>query len=178
MVLQKDETKQWGYTGFACKVSIEKSIITNAENRKTMLSGLETLGTLYHLSPEQTMNRFCKKLAETIEEKGVHLGDVAFDIIIDSELNLWGLETQIRYRAFMKKDVQSDLFYKSMDHSIMQKRQLQKAPTSLGGKCGEIQFTLSPMNAVLFPYSVGVQTPAERGEERRLRLPRSVATPA
>ncbi|MGE7917594.1 YheC/YheD family protein [Viridibacillus sp. NPDC093762] len=120
VVLQKDATKQWNSPGFTCKVSNENSIITNFHNRYTMLSGLEALTSIYHLSPEQAkekekeMVQLCESLAETIEEKGVHLGDVAFDIIVDSNLKLWVLEIQIRYRAFRKREIDAELYYKSM----------------------------------------------------------------
>ena len=111
VVLQKDATKQWNSPGFTCKVSKENSIITNFQNRSIMLSGLEALTSIYHLSPEQAkekekeMVQLCESLAEAIEEKGIHLGDVAFDIIIDSNLKLWLLEIQIRFRAFRKSRV-------------------------------------------------------------------------
>ena len=60
------------------------------------------------------MVKLCVSLAEAIEEKGIHLGDVAFDIIIDSNLKLWILEIQIRYGVFRKKQIEYELFYKLM----------------------------------------------------------------
>lgn len=120
VLLQKDATKQWNSPGFVCKVSIENSIITNLEKRSVLLPGLEALTSIYQLSPEQAkekekeMVKLCVSLAEAIEEKGIHLGDVAFDIIIDSNLKLWILEIQIRYGVFRKKKIEYELFYKLM----------------------------------------------------------------
>ena len=120
VVLQKDESKKWSFTGFQCRVSIENSIITNFKNKDIVLPGLEALASIYQLSPAQAKEKekelvqLCKSLAKTIEKKGVHLGDVAFDIIIDSNLRLWVLEIQIRYGVFDKKDVSPEFFHKFM----------------------------------------------------------------
>lgn len=119
-VLQKDETQKWVFTVLACKVAVENSIVTNDKHRQTVLPGLEALCSLYHLSPEQAKEKerdiilLCEKLIQTVEEEGVHLGDVAFDIIVDAQLRLWVLEIQIRYRAFKDGDVAPALFHKSM----------------------------------------------------------------
>lgn len=119
-VLQKDETKTWCYTVLACKISLENSIITNDKQRETVRPGLEALQTLYQLSPQQAKEkekeivRLCEHLIKTIEAEGVHLGDVAFDIILDAQLKLWVLEIQIRYRVFKKGDVDPALFHKSI----------------------------------------------------------------
>lgn len=118
--LQKDETKQWNCPGFICKISKENSIITNYKNRHKMLSGKEALTAIYNLPAEKAkekereMIQLCERLAEIIEAEGIHIGDVAFDIILDSKLKLWVLEIQIRYRACRKEEVDSDLYYKSM----------------------------------------------------------------
>ena len=120
VILQKDETKKWNYTGSICRVSIKNSIITNFKNKDSALDGLEALGSIYQLSPEQAkekeeeMVQLCKGLVKAIEDKGVHLGDVAFDIIIDSKLRLWVLEIQIRYGVFARRDVSPELFHKFM----------------------------------------------------------------
>lgn len=120
VLLQKDGSKKWSYSGTHCRVSIENSIITNFKNKDYVLPGLEAFRTYYHLSSDQAkkiekeMTQLCKSLAKAIEAKGVHLGDVAFDIIVDSKLRLWVLEIQIRYGVFDKKDVSSEFFRKFM----------------------------------------------------------------
>jgi hypothetical protein len=120
VILQKDGSKKWRFTGFKCRVSIENSIITNFKNKDIVLPGLDALGSIYQLSPDQAREKekelfqLCKSLAKAIEKKGVHLGDVAFDIIIDSNLKLWVLEIQIRYGVFDKKDVSPEFFRKFM----------------------------------------------------------------
>ncbi|AOV07949.1 YheC/YheD family protein [Sporosarcina ureilytica] len=120
VLLQKDGSKKWSYSGIQCRVSIENSIITNFKNKDYVMPGLEALRTFYHLSSNQAkeiekdMAQLCKSLAEAIEAKGVHLGDVAFDIIVDSKLRLWVLEIQIRYGVFDKGDVSSEFFHKFM----------------------------------------------------------------
>lgn len=118
--IQKDQSTTWKHQGISCKVSKENSIITNAKGRDAILTGLESLITIYQLPydeakrKENEMFQLCQKLAESIEENGIHLGDVAFDIIIDSNLQLWVLESQIRYQAFSKEEHEYEFYYKTM----------------------------------------------------------------
>ncbi|AOV07951.1 YheC/YheD family protein [Sporosarcina ureilytica] len=128
VMLQKDETKKWCYNGFICKVSHEDSIITNDKCRQKLVRGLKALKSLYNVTTERAkeiekeMAQLCERLANSIEEKGIHLGDVAFDIIVDSNLKLWVLEIQIRYGAtvygenasrskFYRKSMVTPLYY-------------------------------------------------------------------
>lgn len=101
--LQKNKKKKWTSPGFTAKVSKENSINTNFKNRAILLDGKEALLTIYNLNQKEAKEKaiemfsICKNACETIEKHGIHLGDVAFDLILDEQKKIWILELQIRY---------------------------------------------------------------------------------
>ncbi|MFD1735474.1 YheC/YheD family protein [Bacillus salitolerans] len=120
--MQKNKTKSWTSPGFAAKISTEDSINTNYQNREILLYGEDALKTLYQMNQSEirkTVNDMfavCKAACEVIERQGVHLGDVAFDLIIDRNHKIWLLELQIRYGR--ERSLPDQVFIKNMSTPI------------------------------------------------------------
>ncbi|UNC92231.1 YheC/YheD family endospore coat-associated protein [Candidatus Contubernalis alkaliaceticus] len=105
IILQRDEDKKWSYKGCVAKISQEGSVITNKQCRQQALIGKDALTTIYNLSEtaadrmEEKMITLTIKAIHIYERSGMHLGDVAADIILDSNLHLWLLELQLNHRT-------------------------------------------------------------------------------
>ncbi|MBM6618213.1 YheC/YheD family protein [Bacillus suaedaesalsae] len=117
--LQKDRYKKWFCPGITTRISNEESIITNSRNRAGLLEADEGFRQLFSISNEeskriqQKMIEVCTKIASLIENEGIHLGDVAFDVIVDSNLRIWLLELQGGYSVETKKgEIPPHIFYK------------------------------------------------------------------
>ncbi|MBM6618220.1 YheC/YheD family protein [Bacillus suaedaesalsae] len=101
--MQKNKKKKWTSPGFTAKISKENSINTNFKNRDLLLYGMEALKSIYNLNQSEALEKanemfsICRNACETIEMQGIHLGDVAFDLILDQQKKTWILELQIRY---------------------------------------------------------------------------------
>ncbi|KAA0546562.1 hypothetical protein FZW96_15070 [Bacillus sp. BGMRC 2118] len=117
--LQKDRNKKWVSPGITTKISKEGSIITNSRNRAGLIEAADGLKQLYLLSNTQSkkiqrkMVMICIAAAKLIESEGIHLGDVAFDVIVDAKLNIWLLELQGGYSVEKKKgEIPEHIFQK------------------------------------------------------------------
>ncbi|WP_175989863.1 YheC/YheD family protein [Bacillus sp. Marseille-Q1617] len=109
LYLQKDETKNWKYSGMETKVAMVGSVISNSSNREKVLPGEAALKEIYHLSEDQMkqkiveITQLCMSILSVMEsDEETHLGDVAFDFILDSECKVWVLEMQPNYAAERK----------------------------------------------------------------------------
>jgi YheC/D like ATP-grasp len=109
LYLQKDETKNWKYSGMETKVAKVGSVISNSSNREKVLPGEMALKEIYHLSEDQVkqktveITQLCMKILSVMEnDEETHLGDVAFDFILDNEGKVWVLEMQPNYAAERK----------------------------------------------------------------------------
>ncbi|QNO13490.1 YheC/YheD family protein [Alkalicella caledoniensis] len=107
MYIQKNELKDWIYTGLETKVANEGSIISNSKNRKTVLPGKEALTQIFCLSEEEATKKIEEisalfiKVLNVLERKS-HIGDSAIDFIIDENHKVWILEVQLNYAAEIK----------------------------------------------------------------------------
>lgn len=117
--LQKDKHKKWFCPGITTRISTENSIITNSRNRAGLLEAGEGFRQLFSISIEESkriqekMIEVCTMIATLIENEGIHLGDVAFDVIVDSNLKIWILELQGGYSVETKKgEIPPHIFYK------------------------------------------------------------------
>ena len=112
--LQKDITKEWKFRGMETKVSIKGSIISNSKNREKIMPGETALQEIYHLNESQTeqkvqeITKLCIEALKTMESYGEHLGDAAFDLVIDKEHKVWLLELQLNYAAEIKANRKED----------------------------------------------------------------------
>jgi hypothetical protein len=109
LYLQKDETKNWKYSGMETKVAKAGSVISNSSNREKVLLGEIALKEIYHLSEDQVkqktveITQLCTKILNVMEnDEEAHLGDVAFDFILDKRCKVWVLEMQPNYAAERK----------------------------------------------------------------------------
>ncbi|MGR3766306.1 YheC/YheD family endospore coat-associated protein [Rossellomorea sp. NS-SX7] len=109
LYLQKDETKNWTYSGMETKVAQTGSVISNSSNREKVLPGEAALKEIYHLNEDQMkqkiveITQLCMKILNVMEnDEEAHLGDVAFDFILDHECKVWVLEMQPNYAAERK----------------------------------------------------------------------------
>ncbi|ABR49551.1 hypothetical protein Amet_3423 [Alkaliphilus metalliredigens QYMF] len=103
VILQRDKDKEWSFKGSFAKISQPGSVITNRRSREKLIDGREALISIYNMSEEQAVKVEKKMIILTIraidiyEKKGMHIGDVAADIILDSSLHLWLLELQLNH---------------------------------------------------------------------------------
>ncbi|WP_170834718.1 YheC/YheD family protein [Natronincola peptidivorans] len=105
--IQKDETKNWKFSGMETKIAKSGSIISNSKNREAVIPGEEALMKIYGLSEKETVKKIieitklCIKVLNILE-KGSHIGDAAIDLIIDGNGEMWILEVQLNYAAEIK----------------------------------------------------------------------------
>ena len=119
--LQKNEKREWTFQGFTTRVSKEGGIVTNTIGREDLLRGEEALSTIYQLDEETTLRiqeemvELVKSAVQVYEDQGMHLADIAADIILDDNLHLWLLELQLNYAAEKKAhEIPPEIFNRIM----------------------------------------------------------------
>ncbi|WP_394184842.1 YheC/YheD family endospore coat-associated protein [Metabacillus halosaccharovorans] len=120
LYLQKGKDKQWSSPGMMARIGKKGSIITNANHRLDVLPSQYAFARYYGLTNNQIftlqseMTNICKETAEYFEECGHHLGDVAFDLVVDKELKIWILEFQGGYGAEIKERNMPNKLYEKL----------------------------------------------------------------
>ncbi|MDW7674707.1 MAG: YheC/YheD family protein [Bacillota bacterium] len=120
VVLQRDGNKKWNCSGLVARIAFEGSIITNKRGRETSMLGREALNKIFSLNAEtavaieEEMTQMVIKAVEKYEEQGHHLGDLAADIVLDSNLQIWLLELQLNYGVDARAGVLPDHFLKKI----------------------------------------------------------------
>lgn len=121
LYLQRNERREWTFQGLVSRTSLKGGIITNLQGRAEMLPGREALLKIYRLNEEtaakveKTMVTIVEKAVSEYEKRGLLIGDVAADIILDANLKLWLLELQLNYAADRLPDLlPSEIFYRIM----------------------------------------------------------------
>jgi YheC/D like ATP-grasp len=118
--LQKNRNKEWVSPGIMGRIGKEGSIITNVNHRKTALPSYYVFAKYYQLDNksiiklQSKMVLICKQIAKLVEAAGNHLGDIAFDVVIDKDLKIWILEFQGGYGAEIKGKNMPIKMYKQM----------------------------------------------------------------
>ncbi|ABR49553.1 hypothetical protein Amet_3425 [Alkaliphilus metalliredigens QYMF] len=103
LILQKNSKKEWSLTGLIARIAQEGSIITNKKGREKSILGRKALTSIFKVSEERAkkievdMTQVVIETVKMYERKGYHLGDVAADIAVDSNLKVWLLELQLNY---------------------------------------------------------------------------------
>ncbi|UNC92311.1 YheC/YheD family endospore coat-associated protein [Candidatus Contubernalis alkaliaceticus] len=103
IILQKNSKMKWASSGLVGRIAQEGSIITNKRGRKKMISGRKALTSIYGVSEKRAkrieleITNIIIRVVKMYEKLGFHLGDVAADITLDSNLNIWLLELQLYY---------------------------------------------------------------------------------
>lgn len=103
IILQRDQYKQWSYQGIFAKYSQPDSVITNGQSRDKVLDGKKALKDFFRITEEKAkkieleMINIITKAIHIYEKSGIHIGDIAADIIVDSSLHLWLLELQLNH---------------------------------------------------------------------------------
>ncbi|ADU31072.1 YheC/YheD family protein [Evansella cellulosilytica] len=106
--IQKDESKNWRYTGGEAKVGKKGTIVTNSRYREKILTAKEALTNVFKMSDNKAnkklkeISKLCISMLKVIENKGYTIGDSAIDLIIDNNQNVKILEVQLNYRADAK----------------------------------------------------------------------------
>nr|WP_272873260.1 YheC/YheD family protein [Alteribacter salitolerans] len=117
--MQKGLNKKWKQTAMEARVAKQDSIITNSSGRDKVLPGSTAMEKLYGLSKKDIQKKaeeitsLCAKILSLIEKKGHHLGDVAFDFILDEDNKVWLLEIQVNYASDKK------IFWTRDDHAVL-----------------------------------------------------------
>ncbi|KKK39859.1 hypothetical protein WQ57_00765 [Mesobacillus campisalis] len=102
VILQKNEEKTWQCTGSYARVGVDGSIATNRILTDCFLSTPQALRKIYKLSKKAAKEKreeiidMCKKVCRVLEDKNIHYGDVAFDVMLDSNLRIWLIELNNR----------------------------------------------------------------------------------
>lgn len=119
--LQKNEQKKWTFQGVTTRISKEDSVVTNTVGRDDLLRGEEALATIYQLDKKKVLRiknemfELVKSAVQVYEAQGMHLADIAADIIIDENLHLWLLELQLNYASEKKEyEIPPEIFKKIM----------------------------------------------------------------
>ena len=119
--LQKNEKREWAFQGFTTRISKKGSVVTNSIGRDKLLGGKEALSTIYQLDEETArkieneMFELAKSAVQVYEERGMHIADIAADIILDGNLDLWLLELQFNYASEKKVyEIPPEIFNKIM----------------------------------------------------------------
>lgn len=101
--LQKDSTKEWNCSGFICRVSKPGSIVSNLKYTESVIPFRKAARTIFDFHEVETLTlekeiiQLSKKVCQVLEKKGQVIGDVALDIVLDSNKRIWLLEVQINY---------------------------------------------------------------------------------
>lgn len=101
--LQKNSNLKWASSGLVARIAREGSIITNRRGREMMTTGRDALTSIYGVNEkrakqiESEIANLIIRVVKKYEELGFHLGDVAADITLDANLNIWLLELQLYY---------------------------------------------------------------------------------
>ncbi|MCA1031117.1 YheC/YheD family protein [Bacillus timonensis] len=101
--LQMNGLKQWVCQGIIGRIGKEGKVTTNLKHVDEILTGKEALMKVFDID-SQRAEEVEKKLIRTsitvcheLNKTCGHFGDVAIDIIVDSDLNVWILEINKRY---------------------------------------------------------------------------------
>lgn len=101
LVVQKDESMKWVYSGLMARIVREGVIITNMPGKPETILGRKALVEFYKLDEdrakkiERNMTKLVIQAIKIYEARGMALGDVAADIVLDGKLNIWILELQL-----------------------------------------------------------------------------------
>lgn len=116
--LQKDKTTKWKVQGLLGRVAKTGSIITNIRHTTQILEGQEIITKMFNLS-EKEANSLIEKISfasiqvcEIFEASGKKIGDVALDLIVDQNLNVWILEMNKAYAYKSLKNSKFDYILK------------------------------------------------------------------
>ncbi|ALC89729.1 hypothetical protein AM500_08070 [Bacillus sp. FJAT-18017] len=102
VILQKSEEKTWECAGTYARIGVKGSIATNRVLTDYFLPTSQALRKVYKLSKKAAKGKreeligICKKVCRGLDEKNVHYGDVAFDVMVDSNLRVWIIEVNNR----------------------------------------------------------------------------------
>lgn len=101
--MQKDETKQWKFSGYIARFAKPESITTNLHHLDYLLPGKEALKKIYQPPDEYILELIEQRIVNVFVDVCEHLdlngcfGDLAIDFILDNDLHVWILEMNKRY---------------------------------------------------------------------------------
>ncbi|HHW48363.1 MAG TPA: YheC/YheD family protein [Clostridiaceae bacterium] len=109
VVMQKGKDKTWGCTGIECRISSNRSHLTNISRGGYALSLNEALhrafsGDFNTISKQ--INDLCLKFCLFMDDSGEHFAEFGIDIAIDTDNNLWLIEANVfpSFKGFKKMD--------------------------------------------------------------------------
>ncbi|OEF97460.1 YheC/YheD family protein [Desulfuribacillus alkaliarsenatis] len=120
--MQRNKQGAWESPGFIVRFAKKGKITTNptATNIDQVHKGINPLMQVYGIteiearSLERKMFTTCKELCEYVDKQRGHYADVAIDLIVDYNLDIWFLEVNKRLltNTLMLLDDKKELFYK------------------------------------------------------------------
>lgn len=117
--MQKNKSKNWTFMGYIARFAKKNKITTNAKNLDTVYEGRKGMKLAFAFTDNQAMEleeklkTCCMNICNVIDQRGGHYGDVAIDVVIDTDYNVWILEINKRYFAknLTKINDQKQLYY-------------------------------------------------------------------
>ncbi|MBM4762203.1 YheC/YheD family protein [Bacillus sp. B15-48] len=102
VILQKNGQKKWVCNAAYVRVGVKDAIVTNRKLTDSFMTMPKALKTIYKLNKRKArkkrkeMIKVCEQVCLALEQKGIHFADVAFDVMLDTNLNIWVIELNNR----------------------------------------------------------------------------------
>jgi hypothetical protein len=100
VIMQKDHTMEWSCTGIVAFIGRRGDICTNwgtVSTFENILSRYFKFNQQQISGKRQEVIARCRRICETLDQRGENFGDLGFDVIIDSNLKPWILEANKRH---------------------------------------------------------------------------------
>lgn len=101
-IMQKNEQNEWVFSGGYARIGCDGGIVTNRIFTKEFLTLDDCFSHYYHLGENErkrlinSMIQICKDVCVGYEKAGISFGDVAFDLIVGTDLKVWVIEVNNR----------------------------------------------------------------------------------
>lgn len=102
-IMQKNEKGDWTFTSGYSRIGKDGSVITNRMHTKEFLKLEESFKKYYDVS-EQDANlimdkliTICTDVCNGFDQAGLNFGDLAFDLMLDTNLHFWVIEVNNRH---------------------------------------------------------------------------------
>lgn len=130
-IMQKNNHNEWVLSGGYARIGSEGGIVTNRILTKEFLTLDDCFSQYYQLTEDERQKvidsiiQICIDVCVGYEQAGIHFGDVAFDLIVGSDLKVWVIEVNnrshnhrstlmtLRDRHMYRKVVSTPLLYAS-----------------------------------------------------------------
>lgn len=118
--MQKNGEMQWKAQGMIARIAKEGSMITNLKYTDQILSGHVGIKKIFNLNDysalkvEERIHQACYEICSEIDGVIGNYGDLALDVVVDHDYNIWILEVNNKTYGFssLKKISEGDVFFR------------------------------------------------------------------